>query len=102
MEIARNSVKHSTKDFKLFDTKNFWASLNFVKRLVDTDRLKIENFSVSKERDNDQVLLQETAVGSSIRFFDDAIGIIVPQSRFLPMNATSDLLLLQVCCPPSY
>ncbi|KAJ7961808.1 UTP--glucose-1-phosphate uridylyltransferase [Quillaja saponaria] len=57
--------------------------------------MEIAQNSVKHERDNDQVLLQETAVGSAIRFFDDAIGIIVPQSRFLPMNATSDLLLLQ-------
>lgn len=30
------------------------------------------------------------------QFFDHAIGINVPRSRFLPVKATSDLLLVQV------
>ena len=31
------------------------------------------------------------------QFFDHAIGINVPRSRFLPVKATSDLQLVQVC-----
>ena len=31
-----------------------------------------------------------------LQFFDHAIGINVPRSRFLPVKATSDLLLVQV------
>lgn len=34
------------------------------------------------------------------QFFDRAIGVNVPRSRFLPVKATSDLLLVQVN-PPS-
>lgn len=30
------------------------------------------------------------------QFFDDVIGVCVPESRFLPLDATSDLLILQV------
>jgi hypothetical protein len=30
------------------------------------------------------------------QFFDKAIGVNVPRSRFLPVKATSDLLLVQV------
>jgi len=30
------------------------------------------------------------------QFFDHAIGINVPRSRFLPVKASSDLLLVQV------
>eukprot|EP00256_Glycine_max_P067809 XP_025982404.1 UTP--glucose-1-phosphate uridylyltransferase isoform X3 [Glycine max] len=48
-----------------------------------------------KEVDGVKVLQLETAAGAAIRFFDKAIGINVPRSRFLPVKATSDLLLVQ-------
>lgn len=35
---------------------------------------------------------------SALQFFDRAIGVNVPRSRFLPVKATSDLLLVQVLC----
>ncbi|ONM57074.1 UDP-glucose pyrophosphorylase2, partial [Zea mays] len=47
------------------------------------------------EVDGVKVLQLETAAGAAIRFFDKAIGINVPRSRFLPVKATSDLLLVQ-------
>ena len=34
------------------------------------------------------------------QFFDHAIGVNVPRSRFLPVKATSDLLLVQVNSTP--
>ncbi|XP_073006737.1 UTP--glucose-1-phosphate uridylyltransferase-like isoform X2 [Typha latifolia] len=48
-----------------------------------------------KEVDGVKVLQLETAAGAAIRFFEHAIGINVPQSRFLLVKATSDLLLVQ-------
>lgn len=36
----------------------------------------------------------ETAVGAAIKCFDNALGINVPRSRFLPVKTTSDLLLV--------
>lgn len=73
------------------------------------------------EVDGIKVLQLETAAGAAIRvticginscvifsleysnivcvssqFFDNAFGINVPQSRFLPVKVTSDLLLVQV------
>ncbi|XP_059457296.1 UTP--glucose-1-phosphate uridylyltransferase-like [Corylus avellana] len=86
-KIARNSAPQSMDKFKLIDTRSLWVNFRATKRLVDTDALKFENYSVSKGR--------ETAAGSTIRFFDRAIGINVPQSRFWPINATSDLLIFQ-------
>ncbi|KAI8025541.1 UTP--glucose-1-phosphate uridylyltransferase 1, partial [Camellia lanceoleosa] len=44
---------------------------------------------------NDEICLQETEASSAIRFFDRAIGVTVPQSRFQPMTRTSDLLVVQ-------
>ncbi|XP_009361357.2 UTP--glucose-1-phosphate uridylyltransferase isoform X1 [Pyrus x bretschneideri] len=94
-EIAQNFVKHSMDKFKLVDTGSLWVNLKAVKRLLDTDALKIEDIPVSKGTDSDEIPLQETAAGSAIRFFDRAIGINVPHSRSLSINKTSDLLLLK-------
>ncbi|KAH7550658.1 hypothetical protein JRO89_XS13G0239400 [Xanthoceras sorbifolium] len=95
LDIAQNPVKNPDREFKFVDTRSLWVNLRAVKRLIDTDALKVEKLSTSKDVCGDQTLLQETAAGSAIKFFDNAIGINVPQSRFLPMNSTSDLLLLQ-------
>ncbi|KAG6663804.1 hypothetical protein I3843_02G038300 [Carya illinoinensis] len=86
-EISRKPVPHSTDKFKLIDTRSLWVNLKATKRLLDTDSLKFENDFITKGR--------ETAAGSVIRFFDRAICVNVPQTRFLPINGTSDLLLLQ-------
>lgn len=40
------------------------------------------------------VIQLETAVGAAIKSFDNALGINVPRSRFLPVKTTSDLLLV--------
>ncbi|KAI9081617.1 hypothetical protein K1719_036503 [Acacia pycnantha] len=95
LEIARNPDKQMKDQFKLIDTTNMWVNLKAIKRLADTDKLKNNNQSVSKENDIDQTLLQTTAAGSTIQFFDRAIGVSVPESRYLPLNRTSDLLLTQ-------
>lgn len=45
--------------------------------------------------DGGQNIIQlETAVGAAIKSFDNALGINVPRSRFLPVKTTSDLLLV--------
>ncbi|GMI77029.1 UDP-glucose pyrophosphorylase, UDP-GLUCOSE PYROPHOSPHORYLASE 1 [Hibiscus trionum] len=48
-----------------------------------------------KEFEGVKVLQLETTAGATITFFDHAIGINVPRSRFLPVKASSDLLLVQ-------
>ncbi|KAK3219856.1 hypothetical protein Dsin_013826 [Dipteronia sinensis] len=66
-----------------------------IKRLVEADALKMEIIPNPKEVEGVKILQLETAAGGAIRFFDHAIGINVPRSRFLPVKATSDLLLVQ-------
>ncbi|KAK7352001.1 hypothetical protein VNO80_17415 [Phaseolus coccineus] len=75
-EIARNQDKNLKNNFKLIDTTNMWVSLRAIKRFVDADELKQKKPSV-------------------LKFFDNLIGVSVPESRFLPLDATSDLFLLQ-------
>lgn len=100
LEIAQVPDAHvnefkSIEKFKIFNTNNLWANLKAIKRLVDADALKMEIIPNPKEVDGVKVLQLETAAGAAIRFFDHAIGINVPRSRFLPVKATSDLLLVQ-------
>ncbi|CAK8538085.1 unnamed protein product [Lathyrus sativus] len=85
----------SIEKFKIFNTNNLWVNLKAIKRLVEADALKMEIIPNPKEVDGVKVLQLETAAGAAIRFFDKAIGINVPRSRFLPVKATSDLLLVQ-------
>ncbi|XP_003600631.2 UTP--glucose-1-phosphate uridylyltransferase [Medicago truncatula] len=92
--LGTNEFK-SIEKFKIFNTNNLWVNLKAVKRLVEADALKMEIIPNPKEVDGVKVLQLETAAGAAIRFFDKAIGINVPRSRFLPVKATSDLLLVQ-------
>ncbi|GLT97347.1 hypothetical protein SLE2022_149170 [Rubroshorea leprosula] len=100
LEIAQVPDEHvnefkSIEKFKIFNTNNLWVNLNAIKRVVQADALKMEIIPNPKEVDGIKVLQLETAAGAAIRFFDNAIGINVPRSRFLPVKATSDLLLVQ-------
>ncbi|KAF3449297.1 hypothetical protein FNV43_RR10025 [Rhamnella rubrinervis] len=94
-EIVQNSVKYSGEKFKLINTGSLWVNLRATKKLVDANALKIEDLSVLMGREDNEILSSKTAAGSTIQFFDRAVGVNVPQSRFLPVNSTSDLLLLQ-------
>ncbi|KAL0549199.1 hypothetical protein IC582_013680 [Cucumis melo] len=100
LEIAQVPDEHvnefkSIQKFKIFNTNNLWVNLKAIKRLVEANALKMEIIPNPKEVDGIKVLQLETAAGAAIRFFDHAIGINVPRSRFLPVKATSDLLLVQ-------
>ncbi|XP_042504628.1 UTP--glucose-1-phosphate uridylyltransferase [Macadamia integrifolia] len=100
LEIAQVPDEHvsefkSIEKFKIFNTNNLWVNLKAIKRLVEANELKMEIIPNPKEVDGIKVLQLETAAGAAIRFFDHAIGINVPRSRFLPVKATSDLLLVQ-------
>ncbi|KEH36395.1 UTP--glucose-1-phosphate uridylyltransferase isoform X2 [Medicago truncatula] len=92
-EIVRNQDKDDK--CKLIDTTNMWVSLRTIKRLFDTNRLKLQMPPISKEDDYDQTLLQGTDAGQAVQFFDNVIGVSIPESRFVPLDTTSDLLLLQ-------
>lgn len=100
LEIAQVPDAHvnefkSFEKFKIFNTNNLWVNLKAIKKLVNADALKMEIIPNPKDVDGVKVLQLETAAGAAIRFFDHAIGINVPRSRFLPVKATSDLLLVQ-------
>jgi len=89
----------SIKKFKIFNTNNLWVSLKAMKKFVESgmnDMLDvIINPKVALGKDVIQI---ETASGSAIEYFQNARGVNVPRSRFLPVKNTSDLFLLQSDC----
>lgn len=89
----------STRIFNNFNTNNLWIKLDAIKRIVESDALPLDVIAnrkfISKNGSKVEVIQLETAAGAAIRFFNDATGIMVPRSRFLPVKATSDLFLLR-------
>ncbi|XP_062398168.1 UDP-glucose pyrophosphorylase 2a isoform X1 [Sardina pilchardus] len=100
LEIAQVPKAHvdefkSVTKFKIFNTNNLWISLPAIKRLQDKNALDMEIIVNPKTLDGGLNVIQlETAVGAAIKSFDNALGINVPRSRFLPVKTTSDLLLV--------
>lgn len=89
--IAQSASKHCTRKFKFTDTRSVWVNLKAAKRLLETDAMTTEKFSMSESADADD---KESAAGSAIQLFGERIGVNVPQHRYLPVNSTSDLLVL--------
>ncbi|XP_078592410.1 UTP--glucose-1-phosphate uridylyltransferase-like isoform X2 [Branchiostoma floridae x Branchiostoma japonicum] len=100
LEIAQVHKDHvdefkSVTKFKFFNTNNLWMKLSAMKRLVDKNELDMEVIVNNKTLGDGLGVIQlETAVGAAIKNFDNAIGVNVPRSRFLPVKKTSDLLLV--------
>ncbi|OMO94131.1 Ribosomal protein S2 [Corchorus capsularis] len=80
----------STKKFKFIDTRNLWIDLKAIKRLVDNNAMDL-----SKPTPTSKVLFSYFLDSCAMQLFEKTIGITIPQSRFLRLNSTSDLLLLQ-------
>ncbi|XP_046693151.1 UDP-glucose pyrophosphorylase 2a isoform X2 [Silurus meridionalis] len=100
LEIAQVPKAHvdefkSVTKFKIFNTNNLWISLPAIKRLHEQNAMDLEIIINPKTLDGGLNVIQlETAVGAAIKSFDNALGINVPRSRFLPVKTTSDLLLV--------
>lgn len=100
LEIAQVPNEHvdefkSVKTFKFFNTNNIWAKLDAIERVLNEKAMNMEIIVNNKTLDNGLRVIQlETAVGAAMKCFENAIGINVPRSRFLPVKKTSDLLLV--------
>uniref|UniRef100_A0A671RS42 UTP--glucose-1-phosphate uridylyltransferase n=1 Tax=Sinocyclocheilus anshuiensis TaxID=1608454 RepID=A0A671RS42_9TELE len=100
LEIAQVPKAHvdefkSVTKFKIFNTNNLWISLPAIKRLHEKNAMDMEIIVNPKTLDGGLNVIQlETAVGAAMKSFDNALGINVPRSRFLPVKTTSDLLLV--------
>ena len=107
LEIAQVPAQYteefkSIKKFKYFNTNNIWANLKAMKRVVENNELSLEiipNFKsipADKKGESDVPIVQiETAIGAAIKHFKNAHGVNVPRRRFLPVKASSDLMLVK-------
>jgi len=98
LEVGQVSAKNvedfkSMKKFKIFNTNNLWINLKALK--ANLNQLNMDVIVNNKIISGKNIVQLETAVGSAINFFPNAIGVNVPRSRFLPVKSTSDLLLVQ-------
>jgi len=100
LEIAQVPNDHvedfkSVRKFKIFNTNNLWLNLRAIKRVLEGDGMDLEIIVNNKTTDSGEAVIQlETAVGAAIKHFNNAHGINVPRSRFLPVKSCSDLLLI--------
>merc|ERR1719225_2194717 len=100
LEAAQVPKEHeedfkSVKKFNVFNTNNLWISLPAIQRVVQENTLDMEIIVNPKQLNGGINVIQlETAVGAAMKCFENASGINVPRSRFLPVKKTSDLLLV--------
>jgi len=86
----------SIKKFKIFNTNNLWINLKAIDRLVRQSAF--DNMDIiynPKAAEGVQVIQLETAAGAGIEYFNNAKGINVSRSRFLPVKSCSDLFVVQ-------
>lgn len=86
----------SVKKFNVFNTNNIWIDMPAIKRVVQDNALDMEVIvnPVSLEQGGTNLYQLVTAIGAAMKCFDNAVGLLVPRSRFLPVKKTSDLLLV--------
>ncbi|MDM8536223.1 UTP--glucose-1-phosphate uridylyltransferase [Desulfobacterales bacterium HSG17] len=87
--------------YRFFNTNNLWINLKFLKELIqkqNTVRLPmILNPKTLDPRDETSppVFQIETAMGSAISLFNEAMAVCVPRSRFFPVKKCNDLLAVR-------
>jgi UTP--glucose-1-phosphate uridylyltransferase len=86
---------------KFFNTNNIWIHLPSLKAALEARNgvlplPLIRNSKTVDPRDanSPKVYQLETAMGAAIEVFDGAQALAVPRSRFAPVKATSDLLVV--------
>lgn len=102
LEIAqvpsdKKSEFASVRKFKIFNTNSVWINLKKLKKLLKEKRLALDIIENKKviEGIDEPVIQLETAMGAAIKYFPNAVGMIVPRKRFLPVKTCSDLFLIR-------
>ncbi|KAH9942330.1 UTP-glucose-1-phosphate uridylyltransferase [Epithele typhae] len=101
LEVAQVPNEHiedfkSVRKFKIFNTNNLWINLKALRRVMETEGMELDIIVNPKTTDDGQAVVQlETAAGDAIKHFNNAHGVNVPRSRFLPVKSCSDLLLIK-------
>lgn len=86
----------SLKKFKIFNTNNLWVNMAAIVPAIKSGAVDNLDIIVNKKPYTGGTLIQlETAMCAAVQSFPGACGINVPRSRFLPVKAVNDLLVIQ-------
>lgn len=81
--------------FPVFNTNSVWLDLMALRVALHGDLLDLPLIINRKRVDETPVLQFETAMGAAIGCFRHAVGYRVDRSRFAPVKATRDLLVVR-------
>jgi UTP--glucose-1-phosphate uridylyltransferase len=81
--------------FTVFNTNSVWINLEVLKDTLQKGPLQLPVIVNPKQVNGTHVVQLEQALGAAIEAFSGAIAVTVSRDRFIPVKATSDLLLLQ-------
>ncbi|MBT6346651.1 MAG: UTP--glucose-1-phosphate uridylyltransferase [Nitrospina sp.] len=81
--------------FKVFNTNNIWINLVALNDRLQQGPLDLTVLVNPKNIEGIDVVQLETAIGSALECFTDAVGLTVPRERFLPVKKNDDLLLVR-------
>jgi UTP--glucose-1-phosphate uridylyltransferase len=89
---------------RFFNTNSIWIDLRAMEKVFLANGMMpldlILNPKTLDPRDNKSpaVIQIETAMGSAISAFENAVAVKVPRTRFAPVKTTSDLLVVMSDC----
>jgi len=81
--------------FGYFNTNNLWIDLRSLKKIMETDSMRLPVIQNRKEINGTKVIQIETAMGAALSCFKRPGLLNVPRHRFAPVKKISDLERLQ-------
>jgi len=81
--------------FSVFNTNSLWWRLDAMLERLKQGTLELPMIVNPKTVEGVEVVQLETAMGAAVGCFERSAGVKVPRSRFAPVKATSDLLVVR-------
>ena len=85
----------SQDKFSVFNTNNIWINLIALEKRLREGPLNLNVIVNQKNIQGKPIVQLETAIGSAMDCFEDAVGLCVSRDRFMPVKKTEDLFLVQ-------
>ena len=85
----------SQDKFSVFNTNNIWINLIALEERLREGPLNLNVIVNRKNIQGKPIVQLETAIGSAMDCFEDAVGLCVSRDRFMPVKKTEDLFLVQ-------
>eukprot|EP01117_Protostelium_nocturnum_P007078 TRINITY_DN2540_c0_g1_i1.p1 TRINITY_DN2540_c0_g1~~TRINITY_DN2540_c0_g1_i1.p1 ORF type:complete len:479 (-),score=173.03 TRINITY_DN2540_c0_g1_i1:59-1495(-) len=99
MEISQVPFEYhkqfTVSRYQYWNTNNMWARINNVLNMLKLNALELDFIIKYKTSGGRNVAQIETPAAMSIHSFKRAVGVVVPRSRYRPVNSTAHLLAAQ-------